>query len=123
MKKKLLVLSVAVALCVLTIHAGAQDPVKAAPKAFKEKLNNARVRVLEYHSKPGDKEEMHSHAAGVIYVVKGGKLKFTMADKTTKEVEFKAGDVIYREAVTHTAENVGKTEMEAILVEEKEMKK
>ncbi len=118
MKIKIL-FSVTVIFCVLTLRVAAQDPVKVAPAAFKEKLNNKHVRVLEYHSKPGDKEEMHSHAAGVIYVVKGGKLKFVNSDGTTKEVEFKSGDVLWRDAVTHTAENIGSTEMKAILIEEK----
>src|SRR2546427_12364690 len=118
MKMKMF-LSMAVILCFLTLHLAAQDPVKAAPAAFKEKLNNEHVRVIEYHSKPGDKEGMHSHAAGVIYVIKGGKLKFVNSDGTTKEVEFKTGDVLWRDAVTHTAENIGTTEMKAILVEQK----
>jgi hypothetical protein len=29
------------------------------------------VRVLEYRLKPGEKEPMHSHPAGVVYVLTG----------------------------------------------------
>lgn len=101
----------------------AQDPVKAAPQAFKERLNNDHVRVLEYSSKPGQKEAMHSHPDVLIYVIKGGKLKSTSADGTTKVTDYRTGDVIWREAVTHTGENIGKTEMKSILIEIKHEKK
>ena len=110
-------------LVLATMSAKAQDPVKAAPQAFKERLNNDRVRVLEYHSKPGDKEAMHSHSDVVIIVVNGGKLKSTTADGKSTEVEYKTGDVLWREAVTHSGENIGTTEMHSILVEMKAAKK
>jgi beta-alanine degradation protein BauB len=101
----------------------AQDPVKVAPQAFKERLSNAHVRVLEYSSKPGQKEGMHSHPASLLYVIQGGKLRFTTPDGTSKEIDYKAGDVMWREAITHTGENIGTTEMKALLVEMKhEMK-
>lgn len=40
------------------------DPVKLSPQYYKVRLDNARVRVLEYHLKPGEKEMMHSHPEG-----------------------------------------------------------
>lgn len=97
--------------------ASAQDPSKVAPQAFAEKVNNDHVQVFEYHSKPGDKEPMHSHRANVVYVVQGGKERFTLPDGKTQEREFKTGEVIWREASTHAVENIGTTEMKAIIVE------
>jgi len=101
----------------------AQDPVKVAPQAFKERLNNDNVRVLEYSSKPGEKEAMHSHSAGLIYVIQGGKFKSTAADGTSKEIEYKTGEVVWRDAVTHSVENVGTTDLKVLLVEVKHPKK
>jgi quercetin dioxygenase-like cupin family protein len=113
-------------LCVLALAfifgampALAQDPVKAAPQAFKEILNNSEVRVLEYSSKPGQKEAMHSHPAILLYVLQGGKLKSTAPDGTSKEIVYKTGDIQWRPAVTHTGENVGTTEMKSLLIEVK----
>jgi quercetin dioxygenase-like cupin family protein len=60
--------------------ARAQDPVKTSPQYYKVLLENERVRVLEYRLKPGEKEAMHSHPAGVVYVLSGAKLKFTYSD-------------------------------------------
>jgi len=107
----------------VTLPATAQDPVKVAPHAFTEKINNDHVRVLEYRTKPGAKEAMHSHAAAVIYIIRGGKFKSTTPDGKSQEVEYKTGDVVWRETLTHSGENIGTTELHAILVEMKEPKK
>lgn len=98
----------------------AQDAEKATPKVVKLKLENERVRVLEALSNPGDKENMHSHPANIVYVIEGGKLRITTSDGKTSEVEFKAGDTLWREPVTHAAENIGTTRFHAIIVELKQ---
>ena len=53
----------------------AQDPVTVAPKQFKVREENDKVRVLEYNSKKGDKIGTHSHPAHVVYVIKAGETK------------------------------------------------
>jgi quercetin dioxygenase-like cupin family protein len=95
----------------------AQDPLVVNSKTIVLKLENSRVRVLEATLKPGDKEKTHSHPAYVIYVIAGGKVRNHAADGTTTETEFRAGDVIYRDPVTHWAENIGKTTIRLELVE------
>jgi quercetin dioxygenase-like cupin family protein len=97
--------------------AAAQDPAVVNAKTIKVKLENAKVRVLEATLAPGEKEQMHSHPAYVIYVIEGGKTRNHAADGKTAEAEFKAGDVIYRDAITHWAENIGTTTIHLILVE------
>src|ERR1051325_8845533 len=94
-----------------------QDPLVVNPKSIALKLENSRVRVLEATIAPGVKESMHSHPAYVIYVIQGGKVRTHGADGTVTEAEFKAGDVIYREPVTHWAENTGNTTIRLELVE------
>ena len=95
----------------------AQDPLVVNSKTIMLKLENARVRVLEATLKPGDKEKTHSHPAYVIYVIAGGKVRTHGMDGSMTEAEFKTGDVIYREPVTHWAENVGDTTIRLELVE------
>jgi quercetin dioxygenase-like cupin family protein len=94
-----------------------QDAATVTPKVVKVKLENDRVRVLEFISDPGDKEDWHSHPAFVVYVVTGGTLRINTPDGKSKDVEFKTGDIRYREPVTHTTENIGKTQLHAIIVE------
>ena len=97
--------------------ANPQDPLVVNSESIKLKLENARVRVLEATLKPGVKEKLHSHPAYVIYVIAGGKVRTHNADGTVTEAEFHSGDVIYREPVTHWAENVGSTTIRLELVE------
>ena len=94
-----------------------QDPLTVNANTIALKLENPRVRVLEATLKPGDKEKIHSHPAYVIYVIEGGKARTHGADGTMTESEFKTGDVIYRDAVTHWAENIGNTTIRLVLVE------
>ena len=98
----------------------AQDPLVVNSKTIALKLENSRVRVLEATLKPGDKEKTHSHPAYVIYVIAGGKVRTHGTDGSVADAEFKTGDVIYREPVTHWAENVGNTTIRLELVELKQ---
>ena len=94
-----------------------QDPLVVNSKTIALKLENPRVRVLEATLKPSDKEQTHSHPAYVIYVIEGGKFRNHATDGTVTDGEFKTGDVIYRDAVTHWAENIGDTTIRLVLVE------
>ena len=98
----------------------AQDPAVVNAKTIRVTMENARVRVLEATLQPGDTEQMHSHPAYVIYVISGGKVRNHGADGSTNESEMKTGDTIYREPLTHWAENIGTTTIHLILVELKE---
>src|SRR5437868_13547551 len=97
-------------LAVLCTTAHPQDPVKLSPQYYKVLLENDQVRVLEYRLKPGEKEPMHSHLVGVVYVLSGGKLKFSYPDGRTEEKVAAAGETIWRDSITHAVENVGDTE-------------
>ena len=94
-----------------------QDPLVVNSKTIVLKLENSRVRVLEATLKPSDQEKTHSHPAYVIYVIAGGKVRNHAADGTVREAEFRAGDVIYRDPLTHWAENIGTTTIRLELVE------
>ncbi len=100
---------------------GAQDPAKLAPEMYKVVLENDHVRVIDYHLKPGEREPMHSHPKGiVVYYFTDAKMRQTLPDGTSTEASNKAGDVLWRDPVTHRAENVGGAEIHALLVEPKD---
>jgi beta-alanine degradation protein BauB len=94
-----------------------RDAAAVTPKVAKVRLENDRVRVLEFVSDPGDKEDWHFHPASVVYVLSGGTLRICTPDGECDDVEFTAGEVLFRGPRTHTTENVGKTRLHAILVE------
>lgn len=95
----------------------AQDAAKVAPDIVKVLLDNDKVRVLEFMVKPGESTGMHSHPNYVIYFLADGKMQTTLPDGKSSEMDVKAGDVRWSEAVTHNNKNIGKTESHAIVVE------
>lgn len=94
-----------------------QDPAKVNAKFITVKLDNPRVRVFEAALKPGEKEAVHSHPSSVIYVVEGGKMRNYAQDGTVAEAELRAGEVYYRDPLTHSAENIGNTTMRLVVME------
>lgn len=109
--------------CSGTSSLSAQDPAVVNAKTIKVKFENDKVRVLEAELPPGVKEQLHSHPAYVIYVMAGGNVRNYASDGKTSESELKTGDVLYREPLTHAAENIGTTTMHFILVEMKRVAK
>ena len=95
----------------------AQDPAKVNAKFITVKIDNPRVRVFEVTIKPGEKEAVHSHPASVFYVLEGGKVRNHASDGTASEAELRAGEVLYRDPLTHWAENIGNTTVRLVLVE------
>ena len=95
----------------------AQDPAVVNSKTIKVKFENDRVRVLEATLPPGVKEQVHSHPAYVIYVLEGGRSRNYASDGKVTEIELKTGEVLFREPLTHAAENIGDKPLHLILVE------
>src|ERR1044071_10067346 len=95
-------------LATISLTAGdAQDPAVVNSKTIRVRFENNRVRVLEATLPPGTKEQMHSHPAYVIYVLAGGRYRNYAADGKITEGTLQTGDVIYRDPLTHAAENIG----------------
>lgn len=94
-----------------------QDAAKVNARYITVKLDNPRVRVFEVTVKPGEKEAVHSHPASVFYVLEGGKVRNHAPDGTVTEAELRAGEVMYRDPLTHWAENIGNTTVRLVLVE------
>jgi beta-alanine degradation protein BauB len=94
----------------VTPAALAQDAPTVAPRSFRVVLENDRVRVLEYKSRPGFGvcgEGMHSHPDHVTVSLTGAKLKVaTPGGKPTFE-DVPAGAVFFAPAEIHSAEVIG----------------
>src|SRR6202011_688059 len=115
--RALFIFAIAVALPVCVTAAFAQDPAVVNSKTIRVKFESDRVRVLEKTLPPGVKEQVHSHPAYVIYVLEGGRYRNYASDGKVTEGELKAGEVLFREPLTHAAENIGDTPLHLILVE------
>ncbi|MBI4005909.1 MAG: cytoplasmic protein [Gammaproteobacteria bacterium] len=96
----------------------AQDPVEVSPLNHTVLFENDRVRVLDYHSNPGDKSLTHSHPDYLVYdLADGYQVRLTSTDGTEKAIEGKAGSVTWHEATTHAVENIGTTNAHALVIE------
>lgn len=116
--KVALVLVAAVATgAVFAVTVAGQDPAVVNKQTITVKFENDRVRVLEANIPPGAREQPHAHPASVLYVVEGGTMRNHAADGTTSETTYTSGQTVYRDPLTHWAENIGKTNVRIAIVE------
>lgn len=97
----------------------AQVASKANPRSYRVVLENKSVRVIEFKSRPGlgvCGEGMHSHPAHLAIALTSAKVKITQDGKTSYG-ELPAGEVLFFDAETHMAENVGGAGTRFYLVE------
>ena len=115
-----MVMGLAASGTVLSAGTGAEqslDPAVVNAGMEHVKFENSHVRAIEGVLKPGDKEQMHSHPAFVVYVIAGGTIRNNFADGKVVEAELKTGDVLYREPQTHWVQNIGTTTIHFLVVE------
>jgi beta-alanine degradation protein BauB len=93
------------------------DPVAISPEYYKVLLDSNHVRVLEYRLGPGHREPMHSHPDYVVYFFGEAKLRATYPDGHSSETVVTPGETLYRKALSHSIENIGDTEVHALLIE------
>ncbi|HVL38361.1 MAG TPA: cupin domain-containing protein [Fimbriimonadaceae bacterium] len=117
MKKPIIASVVALALGAGAFTVLAQDPHVVGPDIYKTKLQNERVRVYEITFKPGASIKPHRHPDHVVYVLTAGTLSIQEGNKAPVTMNGKAGDTFFLPAQTHSAKNIGKTTMKALVVE------
>ncbi len=93
---------------------------EASPDIYTLLLENEKVRVIEMKSKPGDKDNMHSHPDFFAVAFAPYKLRISFPDGESRVSEGEGGETLWQEAVTHTVENVGETEAHFMIVEVKD---
>ena len=111
-------MKIAAALLALLLAASAaqaQDAMSYGVKHLTVLAEDAKVRVLRYAPAAGDKTPMHSHPGMVVYVLKGGRVRYTLPNGTVSITEMKTGQTILRDPVTHAV--VDLDPFEAIIVE------
>jgi hypothetical protein len=94
----------------VTRGALAQDSAIVEPRSFRVVLENDRVRVLEFKSRPGFGvcgEGMHSHPDHVTVSLTGAKLKVTTPDGKVAFKDIPPGTVFFAPAEIHSAEIIG----------------
>jgi quercetin dioxygenase-like cupin family protein len=112
-----------VLLMMIGARVDAQDVVKVSPDTVKVILENDQVRVIESTIPPGTLQAKHSHPATIVYYLTASKVKSEGPDGKLVVTERKAGDIAYREPLTHSAENVGTNPARTLVIELKSANK
>jgi tRNA A58 N-methylase Trm61 len=81
------------------------------------RFENDRVRVVELRIPPGERESLHTHPQYLLYALSNYRVRNFTADGKSRIFERKAGDVYWGEPITHGGENLGTTEVHALIVE------
>ena len=123
MTRKPVILATAAIVITVTAFAATQskddplDAVRAAPDTHKVAFENAIVRVLDVHVPPGSVENRHRHPHGLSVYFTDWTVKVTVDGGAPEVRERKSGTFAWNEAITHTVENVGKTEGHVLRIE------
>ena len=94
-----------------------QDPINVDSQHYSVEAENERVRVVRIKYGPHEKSKMHGHPASVTVFLTDGRFRFTYPDGKSEEIDGKAGQVLYLDALEHNPENLSDRPFEAILVE------
>jgi beta-alanine degradation protein BauB len=95
----------------------AQDAVKVDPTHYKVVVDNPSVRVLTITYAPGAKSVMHQHPDSMVVPLVDSTVRFTTPDGKTQDVQLPKESASYAPAEIHNPTNVGKTPVDAVLVE------
>ena len=95
----------------------------ASPDIYRVVAGNEQLRLVLVLVSwgPGQRDKPHSHPPYVAYLLTDCSLRFTTADGQSTDVQGSAGSPFStRDAiVSHTVENIGKSECRLIMVEPK----
>ncbi len=92
------------------------DAIEAAEDNYKLVAEEGKTRVIEMTLPPGVIDNEHSHHHETVYFIKGGKLRIH-EDGKAMEADIPDGHVMFHGPWTHRVENIGDTEVRAIIVE------
>ena len=97
----------------------AKDAVEAAPNVYTVLFENERVRLLEGRVRPGESSTMHTHPAGLTYILQGGKAAIDTSTGDHIEVELSPGRVNWKDAEEHSGTNLGDADIVVLFFEPK----
>lgn len=100
--------------------AAAQDAVLTDGDKYAVLLENACVRVLDYHDLPGEETREHSHPPFVLYSLGAFERTISLPGGEVLRRSFQRGEVMWSDAQTHIGRNVGTTPTHVVLVELKD---
>jgi hypothetical protein len=108
------------AAAILGVTLAARSATHAPLQSERVLLENARVRVLEYTSRPSGNIcglGTHTHPPHLTIVLAPARDRSSIVGGKAEEAEMKFGDVYWSDGETHTDVNIGATRSRVIVVE------
>ena len=93
------------------------DATKVASKFYKTVKDSLNIRIVMVDYKPGTMSALHSHPDLAMYAISPGKAEFTEKDGTKRVLTLDKGMIALVPADTHSAKNIGNTNLKVLLVE------
>ncbi len=100
--------------------ARAQDAALSLPSNYRVALDNERLRVLEFTSRPGMGvcgAGVHSHPAHLTVLLSPARVRLRPAGGKPQQIENQLGDVFWSEAETHEVENISGKDVRTLIIE------
>ena len=96
-----------------------KDPIEVSPNNYRLLLEDGDYRLVEMSLPAGTSDIEHSHPNEMVYFIRGGKVRIHLPDADPVELDIPDGFAMKHEPWTHTVENIGTTDIKAILFERK----
>ena len=93
------------------------DAVEAAANNYKLLSEEGKIRVIEMSLKSGEIDNQHSHHSETVYFLQGGKVRIHLPNGESVEADIPDGHVMHHGPWTHQVENIGDTDVKAIIFE------
>ena len=92
------------------------DPCEVSPDNYTLRHETDGVKVIEMWLPAGEKDIEHSHHNEFVYFITGGKARVHVGGDAV-DLEIPDGHFMEHEPWTHVVENVGDTDIHAIIFE------
>src|ERR1035437_3896533 len=96
-----------------------RDIVRVAPTHIRVDFENDRTRVLRLTLAAGEMIPTHDDRAGVLVCLAACRIRFTMPDSRTQDVELKAGETRWMPEARRTTRNLAGAPVEMLYIETK----
>jgi mannose-6-phosphate isomerase-like protein (cupin superfamily) len=93
--------------------------VKVSPRNYRLLLEDGNYRIVEMLLPPGTSDIEHSHPNEMVYFITGGKARIHVPGGQAVELDIPDGHTMKHEPWTHRVENIGATEIKAVIFERK----
>lgn len=96
-----------------------KDPVKVSAKNYKLLQQDGDFRLVEMVIPPRSSDVEHSHPNEMVYFITGGKVRVHLPEGDPVDLDIPDGHSMTHGPWTHRVENIGSTEIRAVIFERK----